>query len=124
MADTVAVHGDRETAAAFAALARDVGDLSETHRRVAELIVPGAARRSPRATGALAASWRAEASKIAAGVVSGVPYAGPVEYGVPSRGIPGARMVADTIAAESDAIGAEYTAAIAERGKRRGFATT
>lgn len=123
MADKVTVSGDRELRRAFDALGRDVADLSETNRRVAELIVPGASRRSPRATGALAASWRAEASKVAAGVVSGVPYAGPVEYGQPGRGIAGARMVADTIAAESDAILAAYDAGITDRGKRRGFAT-
>lgn len=121
MADKVTVSGDKETAAAFDALARDVADLSETNLRVAALIVPGASRRSPRATGALAASWRATASKIAAGVVSGVPYAGPVEYG--ARGVPGARMVADTIAEQADAIVAEYEAGIRERGRRRGFET-
>lgn len=123
MADRVTISGQREVAAAFDALARDVADLSEPHKRVAELIVPGASRRSPRRSGALAASWRAEASKIAAGVVSDVPYAGPVEYGVPSRGMPGARMVADTIAEQVDAITAEYAKAIEDRGKRRGFGT-
>lgn len=123
MADKVSVTGDRELRAAFDALGRDVEDLTETNRRVAELIVPGASRRSPRATGALAASWRSSASKIAAGVVSGVPYAGPVEYGVPGRGMAGARMVADTIAEQSDAILAEYDAGITGRGKRRGFRT-
>jgi len=95
--------------------------MSEAHRRVAALIVPGAGQRSPRRTGALAASWRAEATKIAAGVASGVPYAGPVEYG--ARGIPGARMVADTIAELTDAIVDEYDKAITERGQRRGFGT-
>jgi hypothetical protein len=121
MAERITIGGQREVSAAFDALAKDVADLSEAHKRVAALIVPGAGRRSPRRTGALAASWRAEASKIAAGVVSGVPYAGPVEYG--ARGIPGARMVADTVAEQADAIVEEYDKAITERGKRRGFDT-
>ena len=121
MAEKITVTGEREVQSAFDALGRDVTDLAETHRRAAELIVPGASRRSPRRTGALAASWRAEATKIAGGVVSGVAYAGPVEYGRP--GMAGARMVADTIAEQSDAIIAEYEAGITERGKRRGFDT-
>lgn len=121
MPNTVSVVGAPEVRAGFGALARDVADLTETNRKVAELVVPGASRRSPRATGALAASWRATASKVAAGVVSGVPYAGPVEYGVPARGIAGRRMVADTIAAEADAIVDTYAAGIKERGRRRGF---
>ena len=122
MAPAVKVSGGAEVNRALEGVARDVGDMSEAHRRVAELIIPGASRRSPRLTGALAASWRAEASKIAAGVVSGVGYAGPVEYGQPARGIPGARMVADTIAAETDAILGEYGRHIADRGKRHGLA--
>jgi len=123
MANRVDVSGAAETQAAFDALARDVEDLAETHRRAVELLIPGIGRRSPRRTGALAASWRAEATKIAGGVVSGVAYAGPIEYGVPSRGIPGARMVADTIAEQTDAVVAEYDTALTDRGRRRGFAT-
>ena len=121
MAPSIKVTGDAEIARSFEALARDVGDMRDAHQRVAELLVPGASRRSPRRTGALAASWQAEATKVAASVVSGVEYAGPVEYGQPSRGIPGARMVADTIAAEVDAITGEYERHIEERGKARGL---
>jgi len=121
MAGSVNVSGDAEVRTAFDQLASDVEDLSETHRRAAELVVPGASRRSPRRTGALAASWSATASKIAGGIVSGVPYAGPVEYG--AHGLPGAHMVADTIAEQSDAILAEYERSLTDRGKRRGFRT-
>jgi len=121
MAERLTVSGEAEVRGAFDALSRDVEDLAETHRRVAELVIPGASRRSPRRTGALAASWRAEASKVAAGVVSGVPYAGPVEYG--AHGVPGARMVADTIAEQLDAIVAAYDDGITDRGRRRGFRT-
>jgi hypothetical protein len=121
VAERLKVSGEAEVKGAFDALARDVEDLAESHLRVAELIVPGASRRSPRRTGALAASWRASASKIAAGVVSDVEYAGPVEYG--HHGLPGAARVADTIAEQADAILAEYEKGIAERGRRRGFAT-
>lgn len=123
MTDRVTISGQREVASAFDALARDVADMSEPNKRIAELIVPGASRRSPRRSGALAASWRGQASKIAAGVVSGVPYAGPVEYGVPSRGMAGAAMVADTIAEQADAIIGEYEKTIEDRGRRRGFGT-
>jgi hypothetical protein len=121
VAGEVRVTGADAVAGAFDALARDVGDLTETHRRAAQLLIPGAVRRSPRRSGALAASWRAEASKIAGAVVSGVEYAGPVEYGVPARGMQGARMVADTIEAEADAVLTTYRESVAERGKARGF---
>jgi hypothetical protein len=119
VAGEVRVTGADAVAEAFAALARDVSDLTDTHRKAAQVLIPGVIRRSPRRSGALAASWRAEASKIAGAVVSGVEYAGPVEYG--SRGIPGARMVADTIEAEADAILGTYHKGIADRGKARGF---
>jgi len=117
----VDVSGDAEVRAAFDALGRDVEDLGETHKRAVELLIPGVSRRSPRRTGALAASWRSEATKIAGSVVSGVGYAGPVEYG--ARGLPGARMVADTIAEQTDAMLAEYDRTLTERGRRRGFDT-
>lgn len=121
MAGGARVIGADRVAEGFDALARDVGDMTETHRRAAALLLPGTARRSPRRSGALAASWRAEASKIAGAVVSGQDYAGPVEYGVPARGMRGARMVADTIEAEADAVLDTYRESIADRGKRRGF---
>jgi hypothetical protein len=121
MAQHVDVRGESEVRAAFDALGRDVADLTETHRRAAELLVPGVSRRSPRRTGALAASWRAQATKVAGAVVSGVEYAGPVEYG--AHGLPGAGMVAETIAEQSDALVAEYDQALTDRGKRRGFRT-
>lgn len=122
MAAGVRVTGGPEVARAFGALGRDLEDMSDPNRRIATLLVPGVARRTPIFTGALAASWRAEASKIAAAVVSGLPYAGPVEHGVPSRGLPGARMVRDTIDAEAGAILEEYRDRITERGRRHGFA--
>jgi hypothetical protein len=121
VAQSLSVSGKAEVTGALEAMARDVEDLEAAHRRAAELVVPGASRRSPRRTGALAASWRAEATKLAGGVASGVPYAGPVEYG--AHGLPGARMVADTIAEQLDAIVAEYDTALTARGKARGFRT-
>jgi hypothetical protein len=121
MPQAVNVTGDREVRAAFDALARDVEDLEATHRAGAELLIPGVSQRSPRRSGALAASWSAEASKVAGAVVSGVPYAGPVEYG--AHGVPGARMVADTIAEQADAVLELYDQALTDRGRQRGFRT-
>lgn len=122
MPASVTVTGGAEVARGFGALARDLEDMTAPNRRIAALLVPGVARRSPRLTGALAASWRAEASKIAASVTSDLRYAGPVEYGQPRRGIPGARMVRDTVAAEAEQCIAAYRETVAERGKRHGFA--
>ena len=62
----------------------------ETNKRVAEIIIGESKKYVPVLTGALAQSVRnastKKSAKVRAGNV-GVPYAGPIHFGWPSRGI-------------------------------------
>lgn len=117
----VVVTGGPETAHAFDQLRGDIADLSGAHDKVARARLPGVARRTPVRTGELRGSWETSSAPDSGSILSPLPYAGPVEYGVPARGIVGAAMIARTLEEESAAIAAEYEAAIRDRAKARGF---
>jgi hypothetical protein len=79
---------------------RELEDLTRTNREVAQSAARGAASRAPVRTGALRGSITGTGSGERATVRAGVPYAGPVHWGVPSRGVApnpfiSAAMVAD-----------------------------
>lgn len=65
-------------------------DLKDAHAEVAALVVRAAEPGAPRRTGALAGSTRGSGTQAAAIVRAGraaVPYAGPIHWGWPRRGI-------------------------------------
>lgn len=84
------VDGARQLRTALKRAGVDVQDLKDAHRQVAELVAQRSAPRAPRRTGRLAATVRPAGTQSAAIVRAGrasVPYAGPIHWGHPSRGI-------------------------------------
>lgn len=75
-------------------------ELKDAHRAVSDLIVKRALPRVPVLTGRLKASVRALASQTAArGAVGGarVPYAPPIHWGWPAKGIPRRPFLLDAL---------------------------
>jgi hypothetical protein len=93
VAELAGVRGVAETTRALKGLGVAAADLKAAHQKVAELITPIAASRSRHRTGALASSWTPAAVAGSARIRSTLPYAGPMEYGWPARGIPARRAV-------------------------------
>lgn len=119
----VRVTGVRELQTALKKLDAQASDMAAVHKTVAVQLVPGVAMRTPRRTGALAASWQAGATKTRARLTTPLPYGGPIEYGWPERGIEPARMVRDTVDASQRQIVETYEAEIAKLAQRDGFET-
>lgn len=117
----VRVSGVREVQSALKQLDAQASDLKSAHLAVASALVPGVGLRTPRRTGALAASWSAGATKTRARITSSEPYAGPIEYGWPAHGIEPARMVRDTVAASTEEILATYERELARLAAADGF---
>jgi hypothetical protein len=68
----------------------DLADLKDANQRAAGIVQQAAASRAPRRSGKLAASGRASRTAGRATVMFGgarIPYAGPVHWGWPARGI-------------------------------------
>jgi hypothetical protein len=69
---------------------QNISELKDAHRAVGEIVAGAAADRAPRRSGALAGSVRATKRAAGARVLGGrasVPYAGPIHWGWPARGI-------------------------------------
>jgi hypothetical protein len=72
------------------ALGLDVDDLKDAFARIAREAAQTAARHAPKKSGRLAATVRGNRAQSKAVVTAGraaVPYAGPINYGWPRRGI-------------------------------------
>ena len=95
--------------------------MTEANRRIVSGLLPGVSARTPRRSGDLASSWSAGAIKSRGRILSGLPYAGPIEWGDAKRGVIGAHMVSDTIEAETPAIVAGYEEELARAGRAAGF---
>ena len=68
----------------------DLSNLTDAHREAAALVTSRARGTAPRRSGALAGSVRGSGTKTQAVVRAGgarLPYAGPIHWGWPSRGI-------------------------------------
>lgn len=68
----------------------DLTDLKDVNASVAQLVATRAEQRAPRRSGRLAASVRGNRAVSRATVLAGratVPYAGPIHWGWPKRGI-------------------------------------
>jgi hypothetical protein len=117
----VRVEGVREVQLAMRKLEAQAADLKSAHAAVAASLVPGVSLRSPRRSGALAASWAPGATKGRARITSSRPYAGVIEYGWSERGIEPARMVRDTVDASHAEILAGYERELARLAAMDGF---
>lgn len=89
---TVKVEGLREVQRRLKALETDTADLKAANAAAAAIVATAAATRAPRRSGKLAASVHGNRAAGRATVLGGgalVPYAGPIHWGWPSRGIEG-----------------------------------
>jgi hypothetical protein len=117
----VKVDGVREVQRALKKLDADAADLKVAHLAVSSKLIPGVTSRTPRRSGALAAGWSAGATKTRARITNTERYAGPIEYGWPGHNIEPARMVRDTVAADSRLILETYEAELAKLGAAASF---
>jgi hypothetical protein len=86
----IKVTGARELQSALKNMAGHADDLKQVHQRLAAPLTALARTEAPIRSGALAGTVRASASKRALGLRAGnrgVPYAGPIHWGWPARGI-------------------------------------
>jgi hypothetical protein len=88
---------------------------------VASALAPGIGQRTPRRSGALAASWKPGATKTRARLTTTLRYGGVIEYGWPARGIEAARMIRATIDASHAVILETYETELARLGAGAGF---
>jgi len=87
---TVRVEGLDQLVRTMRKAGEDLGALKDAHAAVGRMIAAQAQAYVPRRTGALAGTIRAARQARKAMVVAGrtsVPYAGPIHWGWPSRGI-------------------------------------
>lgn len=88
---TIRLEGMREFRSALRGMGDDLGDLKGVHADAAEIVAMRAAVIAPRRSGLLADSLRSSGTqtggKVRAGSASMVPYAGPIHFGWPARGI-------------------------------------
>lgn len=119
----VKVGGVREVQSALKKLGAEAADLKSAHMAVSSLLTPGISQRTPRRTGALAASWQAGATKTRARITTPLRYGGVIEYGWPKRGIEPARMVRDTVDASHREILETYESELEKLSKGVGFDT-
>lgn len=65
----------------------DLGQLTGVHREVGSVVSRAAESDAPRRTGRLAGSLKAYPTRTKVRVGSRLPYAAPIHWGVPARGI-------------------------------------
>lgn len=86
----IQVEGARELRRTMKRAGDDLQDLKDAHSSAAGLVAATAAMRAPRRTGRLRGSLRGSGTKTAAIIRAGaaaVPYANPIHWGWPARGI-------------------------------------
>lgn len=94
----VRVDGARQLRRNLKRAGADLDDLKEVHAAVAEYVAVRAAAAAPRRTGRLAGTVRGNRARARATVSAGrasVPYAGPIHWGWPARGIREQPWIAD-----------------------------
>ncbi len=108
MPDTalVKIDGLPRLRAALRRAGLDLADLKAANAAAAALVASAAAARAPRRTGRLAASVRGNRAVSRASVSAGgsaIPYAGPIHWGWPARGIEAQPFIATAAQATESA---------------------
>jgi len=103
---TVQVVGAKELRKTMKAAGDDLGDLKAVHQAVGNMVVGVARGLAPVRTGALAGSIRT--TKAAGGIAlkagsAGIPYAGPIHWGWPARGIKAQPFLSDAATSTEEA---------------------
>lgn len=83
----VTIEGARRLRSTMKRAGVDLGQMSDAHQKVGQIVITAAAPRAPRQTGRLAGSLRASRTRASAVVRSRLVYAGVQEYGWPAHGI-------------------------------------
>ena len=86
----ITIHGLREIRRNLDGLDDAIADLKAIHEEAAGLVEAAASPLVPRRSGTLAGTLRSSGTKTGARVKAGykrVPYAGPIHFGWPARGI-------------------------------------
>jgi hypothetical protein len=110
------VDGARQLRATMKAAGADLSDLNAVNRQTAALVSAEATARTPRRTGALAATVRPAGTRTAAIVRAGrasVPYANVIEFGWPAHNIEPQPWVYEAAQAKEPAWTSYYEAEIA-----------
>lgn len=95
----VKVEGGRQLRRTLKRAGADLDDMKAVNAAVAQMVAAAAAAAAPHRTGALASTVRGNRAQSRATVSAGrakVPYAGPIHWGWPARGIAGQPFIADT----------------------------
>jgi hypothetical protein len=111
----VQVEGARELRATLKRAGDDLADMKDANAAVAGYVAAAAAGSAPQRSGALAGSVRGNRAAASAVVKAGsaaVPYAGPIHWGWPRRGIPARPFLADTAARTEPTWTALYVQAV------------
>jgi len=94
----VQVEGARRLRATLRKAGRDLGDLKEAHAAAGRIVQAAAAAAVPRRSGELAGTLRSSGTATQAVVRAGfarTPYAGPIHWGWPARGITAQPFIAE-----------------------------
>lgn len=94
----VEIEGARRLRSTMRRAGLDLEDLKAAHARAAQIASNAAAARAPVRSGTLAGTVRSSGTKTAGIVRAGfarVPYAGPIHWGWPARGIPANTFITD-----------------------------
>ena len=92
----ISIIGAKELRRALKAAGKDLTQMNEAHRRVNAIVLPAAMAAAPRQSGALRKSIKASAARTRSTLKAGnrrkggptaVPYAAPIHWGWPARGI-------------------------------------
>jgi sarcosine oxidase gamma subunit len=121
----IGVEGARELRKAL----KTVGDeakagLKEVNLEIAEIVARAAVTRVPSRSGALRETVRAAGAQTRASVKVGkkkVPYAGPIHFGWPARGIAPNMFLYDALDARRDEVMDAYTDGMADLIKKNGL---
>ena len=101
----IVVEGDEQLVRSLNALAGDLGDLADPHRKAGDLLLARADAKTPRQSGRLAASGRVDAASDETEVVYTEVYAGVIHNGWPDRNITPQPWLAETLGEQTTAVG-------------------
>lgn len=111
----IEVEGARELRRALKNMDGRLKDLKDTHQAAGELVASAARTFVPHVSGRLHDTIRTDRRAAGASVLAGrarVPYAGPIHFGWPSRGIEAQPFLYAAIELRRDEVAAQYVKAI------------
>ena len=112
MAGEVQITGLPELRSSLKGLDEGLRDLSTVNAEVANDLARAIASAAPRRTGRLAGSWQGRGTRDTAEAESTLDYAGPIEYGVPSRNVEGQHYAERALDRSTAAIESKYDAGV------------